>query len=129
MLGRGTRRALIIEDDANTRVALKRSLARLGYEAEASAHLDSAIGAGLTDDYSLITLDLRLGNGTADGEAVAQMLKDHGITTPVLVVSAYLDDDARARMRSMGVQHFLEKPFTVTDFLNSTRRATKTSAA
>ncbi len=52
------KRALVVDDDQEIRTAIKAALTRAGYDVEASEHLPSAVGAGLSGDYAVITLVL-----------------------------------------------------------------------
>ena len=114
-------RVLVIDDDPAVRIAIKTALTRVGYDVEGSDLLPASIGAGLTGDYSLITLDLRMPG--MSGEEVAEMLSTCSVTTPVLVISGYLDEATTARLRELGVEHSLDKPFTIPDLLQAVETA------
>ena len=115
------RRVLVIDDDPAIRIAIKTALEQVGYEVEGSDLLPASIGASLTGDYSLITLDLRMpGMG---GVEVAELLKMSNIITPVLVISGYLDEPMVAALRDLGIEHYLDKPFTIPDLLQAVEDA------
>ena len=109
------KRILIIEDDADMRTAMTRMLLRAGYQAEASPYLATTIGKALSVHYDLITLDLNMPG--IDGGEVAELFQFREVKTPVIVISAYLDEATLEHLREAGVQHFLEKPFEASALL------------
>jgi FixJ family two-component response regulator len=113
----GSNRVLVIDDDPAVRVAIKTALSQVGYDVVGSDLLPASIGSSLAGDYALITLDLRMPGADWEGEQVAEMLRLCSIATPVLVISGYLDEAIVSRLRELGVSHFLDKPFTVSDLL------------
>ena len=115
------KRALVVDDDQEIRTAIKAALTRAGYEVEASGHLPSAVGAGLSRDYTVITLDLSMPD--ISGQEIATMLKVCGVSTPVLVVSGNLNDETVAKLRQLGIRHFLHKPFTIPNLLAAVQDA------
>lgn len=115
------KRALVIDDDHDVRTAIKTALTRAGYEVEASGHLPSAVGAGLSGDYTVITLDLSMPE--VSGQEIAAMLRVCGIGTPIVVISANLDGGTVARLRNLGIRHYLEKPFKIPDLLATVEAA------
>ena len=119
----GPKRILVIDDDPAVRVAIKTALTQVGYDVEGSDLLPASIGASLTDDYALITLDLRMPGADWEGEQVAEMLRLCSVATPVLVISGYLDEALLERLRELGVAHFLDKPFTTPDLLQAVEAA------
>ena len=118
---RKQKRVLVIDDDPAIRLAIKTALGKVGYDVEGSDLLPASIEASLTGDYALITLDLRMpGMG---GEEIAEMLSTCSITTPVLAISGYLDESTVTRLQELGVEHFLDKPFTIPDLLQAVEDA------
>jgi two-component system response regulator (stage 0 sporulation protein F) len=117
----GQKRVLVIDDDPAIRLAIKTALEQVGYDVEGSDLLPVSIGASLTGDYHLITLDMRMpGMG---GEEIAEMLSTCCVITPVLVISGYLEESAVAYLRELGIKHFLDKPFTIPDLLQAVEDA------
>ena len=115
------KRVLVIEDDEKARMAIKAALESAGYDVEASLHLVSAIGAALSGDYSLITLDP--GVPGIGRQEVEEMLQLGSVVTPVLVVSDSLDDAKVRELQELGVRHFLSKPFHTEDLLRAVETA------
>ena len=118
-----TRRVLVIDDDHEIRAVIKHALTRAGYDVEATPELSSAVGASLTGDYSVITLDLSMPETDMQGEEVAELLSRRSVATPVVVISGYLTDPAIERLRGLGIRYFVKKPFGVADVVETVGRA------
>ena len=114
------KRILIIEDDLETRTLMTNIFVGVGYQVEATQYLASMVTAATSGGFDLITLDLGLPE--IDGLEVAKLLSDSA-ETPVLVVSALIDDDVLSRLEQVGLQHYLAKPFGVTDLLVAAEKA------
>jgi len=102
-------RILTIEDDAVTAREIVSELSAGGNEVEHVADgregLHRAIGGG----YDAITLDRMLPG--LDGLTLVTELRRAGIDTPVLMISALSDVDARVRGLRAGGDDYLTKPF------------------
>jgi FixJ family two-component response regulator len=99
----------VVDDDASVREALANLISSVGYEVElyasAEEFLDSS-GASVAD---CLVLDLRMpGMG---GLELQRRLAAEGRETPVIVVTAHGDDEARAESIAAGAVAFLNKPF------------------
>ena len=106
----GTIRLLICEDDPRVRQTLSRvagSQADLEVVAAVERGED-AIDAVLAHGADVIVLDVHL--PTIDGIEVVRRLRDQGIVTPILVLSA--DDRAARRLEGFDHVRFLSKGAT-----------------
>jgi DNA-binding NarL/FixJ family response regulator len=100
-------RLLICEDDPRVRQTLSR-VAGSQKDLEVVAAVDrgeDAIDAMLDHGADVIVLDVHL--PTIDGIEVIRRLRDQGVVTPVLVLSA--DDRAAGRLDGLGPVSFLSK--------------------
>ena len=104
------RRILVIEDDAETARQIANSLTTQGYEIDLASNGTDALERGLTIDYALITIDRMLPD--MDGLSVMQRLRKHGVSTPVLIVSALGEIDEKVRGLRAGGDDYLVKPFS-----------------
>jgi DNA-binding response OmpR family regulator len=100
---------LTIEDDSATAAEIAREMTGRGFEVECAA--DGALGLllAVTKDYDAITLDRMLPD--MDGLTVASDLKEKGVLTPILMISALDDIDERVRGLRSGGDDYLTKPF------------------
>jgi two-component system OmpR family response regulator len=100
---------LVIEDDEVTAREIALELAAHGITADRIG--DGAEGLRLACErhYDAITLDLML--PSMNGMTVIAKLRELGIGTPVLMISALGDVDARVRGLRAGGDDYLTKPF------------------
>jgi DNA-binding NtrC family response regulator len=106
-----TKRILIVEDEISIRESLVDLFASDEVMVVAAATLSEAKAALFSDQpLDLIITDLRLG-GNRDGGL--QILAAAGLVhqaTPVIVLTAYPDDDNRHASDRLNAAYFLEKP-------------------
>lgn len=102
-------RVLIIEDDRVTADEIGAELQRYGLDTEwcgdGTTGLERARGGG----YDAITLDRMLPG--LDGLTLVTRLRESGVHTPVLMISALSDADERVRGLRAGGDDYLTKPF------------------
>ena len=111
---------LVIDDEPEFRSTLTDVLEREGYVVDNPPYLATSVGFGLTGDYDLITLDLKM--PAVDGLDVARLYARRLPKTPVLVISGYLDEGAVSTLGEMGY-HLLDKPAGVSDLLKAVDNA------
>jgi two-component system OmpR family response regulator len=102
-------RILTIEDDLVTAREIVAELSAYGNEVEHIADGREGLDRALAGGYDAITLDRMLPG--LDGLAVVTELRRAGIDTPVLMISALSDVDARVRGLRAGGDDYLTKPF------------------
>jgi DNA-binding response OmpR family regulator len=102
-------RALVIEDDAVTANEIVAELDLHGLAAEWVANGEDGLNRASSADYDIITLDRMLPG--MDGIDVVAALRDRGVDTPVLMISALSDVDERVRGLRAGGDDYLTKPF------------------
>jgi two-component system OmpR family response regulator len=102
-------RALVIEDDAVTANEIVAELDLHGLSAEWVANGEDGLNRASSADYDIITLDRMLPG--MDGIDVVAALRNRGVDTPVLMISALSDVDERVRGLRAGGDDYLTKPF------------------
>jgi two-component system OmpR family response regulator len=102
-------RILTIEDDPVTAREIVAELQAYGNEVECVGDGRTGLDHALHGNYDAITLDRMLPG--LDGLAVVTELRRAGIDTPVLMISALSDVDARVRGLRAGGDDYLTKPF------------------
>ena len=100
---------LTIEDDAATAAEIAREMAGRGFEVDCVAQGEEGLRRAATDSYDAITLDRLLPD--LDGLTIASSLKEKGVLTPILMISALDDVDERVRGLRAGGDDYLTKPF------------------
>jgi len=111
----GRRRILVIEDDPETADQLVDSLSTHGYQVDIAVNGRDGLGLGKSDDYAVITIDRMLPE--MDGLAVIRHLRDAGVVTPALIISALGEIDERVRGLRAGGDDYLVKPFAFAELL------------
>lgn len=110
-------RVLLAEDQAEMRALLCGMLAREGYEvvvAQDGPGLIQTLIAGLTEDGDawvpdLIISDVRM-PGFSGVEVLARLRRESW-ATPVLLITAFGDDELREQVAGLGGARVLDKPF------------------
>jgi two-component system OmpR family response regulator len=108
-------RVLVIEDDAETAAQLLDCLRTSGYEADLAADGEEGLGRALAADYVVMTVDRLLPR--IDGIEVIRRLREKGIVTPALILSALGEVDDRVRGLRAGGDDYLVKPFASREML------------
>lgn len=106
-------RVLCIEDDAETRVLIKKSLEADGMMVDTVWGGEKGLEAAMSGRFDCVLLDVMMPG--MDGYQVLQALKSQGLTNnlPVVMVTAHDDADSRKRARVAGVDGFISKPFDI----------------
>jgi two-component system OmpR family response regulator len=100
---------LVIEDDEITAREIVLELAAHGISADRVHDGQQGFQRALEPQYDAITLDLMLPG--LDGLSLVKQLRERGIGTPVLMISALGDVDERVRGLRAGGDDYLTKPF------------------
>lgn len=87
-----------------------------GHEAVYSPFPIVSAQEALSEPYDLITLDLKMPE--FEGEEVARLFQELGVTPPILVISGFLTPQIEEQLRQVGLHHFLPKPFVKQDLIN-----------
>jgi len=102
-------RILTVEDDALTAREIVAELQIYGHQVECVGDGVEALRRARSGAYDAITLDRMLPG--LDGLGVVTELRREGVDTPVLMISALSDVDARVRGLRAGGDDYLTKPF------------------
>ena len=111
----GRRRILVIEDDRETAEQLVEALAASGYEVDLAVDGDDGLSRVRSAEYAVMTIDRMLPG--IDGIAIIRRLREEGIVTPALIVSALGEVDDRVRGLRAGGDDYLIKPFAFAELL------------
>jgi two-component system copper resistance phosphate regulon response regulator CusR len=113
-------RILVIEDNAEIAQALRTMLERRKFGVHVAPDGDSGLDALLDADYDAAVIDIVLPR--RDGFAICRAARDHGVQTPVLMLTARDAVEDRVRGLDAGADDYLVKPF-VEDELAARLRA------
>lgn len=102
-------RLLVVEDTEELAEAIMRRLRKVGYAVDVAPDGEEADALLRTEDYDLVVLDLTLPR--MSGQTVLRRLRQRCQRTPVLVLTARSDVDAKVSVLDVGADDYLVKPF------------------
>jgi two-component system OmpR family response regulator len=109
-------RVLLAEDDARLSAVLLQGLAEAGWQVEAVGDGKEAYARALAEDPpDVLLLDWMLPG--MDGVTVCRRLRDMGVTTPVLLLTARGEVRDRIHGLDAGADDYLPKPFDLDELL------------
>ena len=120
-------RLLLVEDDAAIRGFLKRALAEAGYQVDAANNGKTAEQEALEGIHDAFIIDLGLPD--MDGLDLIARCRAHGISAPVLILSARRTVDERVKGLEKGGDDYLTKPFALAELLARLRNLLRKSTA
>ena len=106
---------LLIEDDTEAAKFLVKGLRESGYAVDHAADGREGLFRATEGQFDLVVTDRMLPH--IDGLAIIQLMRQKGITTPVLVLSALGTVDDRVRGLKAGGDDYLTKPFAFAELL------------
>jgi two-component system alkaline phosphatase synthesis response regulator PhoP len=109
------RRLLVVEDEPALVMTLTDRLQAEGYEVESSADGDSALARAVQRPFDLILLDVMLPG--LSGFEVCRRLRQSGIQTPILMLTARGQVADRVAGLQLGADDYLVKPFDMAELV------------
>lgn len=103
-------RLLVVEDDEVVGDALRRGLSAEGFEVDIATDGDTGVWMATEHEYAAIVLDVMLPN--RNGYRVCADLRDDGIETPILMLTAKSGEYDEAEGLDAGADDYLTKPFS-----------------
>jgi two-component system, OmpR family, response regulator MprA len=108
-------KVLIVEDDPDVRAALTRALTFEGYQVDTATDGGKALAVVESSEPDAIILDVMM--PFVDGLETARMLRTHGYTTPILMLTARGEVGDRVDGLDAGADDYLTKPFALEELL------------
>lgn len=108
-------RILLIEDEPGLIVTLTDRLASEGYDVTSATDGPSGLEAAATGEFDLILLDVMLPK--KNGYDVARDLRQKGIATPILMLTAKGETIDKVLGLKLGADDYLTKPFEMMELL------------
>ena len=102
-----TKKILIIEDERPLARALELKLTHVGFETKTAVNGEEGLAILQKESFDLILTDLVMPK--VDGFAVLTALREHGNTTPVIVLTNLSQAEDESRARTLGAAGFLVK--------------------
>jgi two-component system OmpR family response regulator len=108
-------RVLIVEDEPKMAALLQRGLEEAGFAADAVGHGEDALWRAQATPYDAIVLDIMLPG--MDGVTVCRRLRNAGVWSPLLMLTARDAIDDRVSGLDAGADDYLVKPFALHELL------------
>jgi len=106
---------LLVEDDRDLRRFLHKAFREEGYGVVEAGSGDRGLERALEGSFNCIVLDVMLPG--RDGFAVLSEIRDRGLQTPVLMLTAKDEVEARVRGLETGADDYLTKPFDLSELI------------
>jgi DNA-binding response OmpR family regulator len=106
---------LVIEDEQKMADLIKRGLEEEGMEVETAYDGDAGLESGKTGKHDLIILDLGLPG--RNGLDISRELRDAGVKTPILILTAQDSTEMKVKGLDSGADDYLTKPFAFAEML------------
>lgn len=101
------RRILLVEDEPSFREVLQMGLEPEGFQAVPAEGLTQAMAMLETETFDAVVSDLRLKDGS--GLDLLQWMKDRGLETPVVIMTAFATTETTVQALNLGAVDFLTK--------------------
>ncbi len=101
-------RIMLVEDTADVAEAIATQLRKLGHALDCETD-GAAAAARIGDDYDLLILDVMLPH--VDGFELLRRVRERGLATRVLMLTACAEIEERVRALDLGADDYLTKPF------------------
>lgn len=113
-------RLLIVEDEHKIANALKQGLEQEHFAVDVEYDGDSGLGAALNETYDLMIID-RMLPGSVEGVAICRSVREAGVHTPILLLTAKDQIKDRVEGLNAGADDYLIKPFSFEELLARVR--------
>jgi FixJ family two-component response regulator len=112
---------MIVDDDNSIRKSVRRLMKSYGIAVETFASAEEFLGSDRLDKTSCLILDVHMPG--ISGLELQKRLIASGNAIPVIFITAFADDGARAKAMKAGAVGYLAKPFDDDELLNCIRAA------
>jgi CheY-like chemotaxis protein len=112
---------MIIDDDPAVRDVLREIVSTFGYTPHPVDSAKDAVAMLTKGRIDLIFLDISMPEIT--GDQLLEFIRKKGFQTPVVVVSAHVDEEVEKRMRASGISGIIQKPFEVAEVIDQMEEA------
>lgn len=104
---------LVIEDDAKTAALMQKGLAAEGFSVDVCENGTEGLALAGMSAHDAIILDVMLPG--LDGWTILSRLRDSGLMTPVLMLTARDAVEQRVKGLSLGADDYIVKPFALSE--------------
>ncbi len=104
------KKVLVVDDTKNIRMILTKCLELEGYEVMTAADGKEALEMFISNTFDLAFLDIKLPE--IRGTEVLRRIREQGIKTPVIIITAYATVKNAVDCTNMGAVAYVQKPFS-----------------
>lgn len=102
---------LVVDDEATILFAMDQFFSILGYTVHCASDTGAAALCLEREVYDVVVMDLRLSPAEEyQGLDLAKQIRDRGLPTKIIMLTAYGSGEARARAQALGIDCFVDKP-------------------
>lgn len=112
-------RVLLVEDDRRVARFIEKGMREASYAVELADNGETGLRMATGSAYDVIVLDLMLPG--RDGFSVLRSLREKGVATPVICLTARDGVDDRIRGLDLGADDYLAKPFSFAELMARVR--------
>jgi heavy metal response regulator len=120
-------RILVVEDEQKIADFIRKGLSEHGYAVDVAYDGDEAVDWPTAAEFDVIILDVML--PLRDGIEVCSVLRQRGVRTPILMLTAKDAVEDRVRGLDSGADDYLVKPFAFAELLARLRALTRRQPA
>jgi DNA-binding response OmpR family regulator len=120
-------RVLVVEDERKIADFIRKGLSEHGYAVDVACDGDEAVDWPTVAEFDAIILDVML--PVRDGIEVCEVLRQRGVRTPILMLTAKDAVEDRVRGLDSGADDYLVKPFAFAELLARLRALTRRQPA
>ncbi len=103
---------LLIDDDKMLTEVGSTLLTKLGVSVDIAMNGKEAIDTLKNKQYDILLIDLIMA-GSVDGIGVLEWIKENKYTAHKVVITGYMNDVLKKKLKKLGVEHILLKPFGI----------------
>ncbi len=108
-------RILVVEDDEKVAGLISQGFEQADFLVDVANNGKTGLECALTGDYDAIILDIMLPE--MDGLTVLKVVREKGLNTPVIILSANFSLEDRLKGLNTGSDDYLVKPFSFAELL------------
>jgi FixJ family two-component response regulator len=112
---------MIVDDDNSTRKSVRRLMKSFGIAVETFPSAEEFLGSDRLDKTSCLILDVHMPG--MNGLELQKRLIASGSVIPIIFITAFANDGARAQAMRAGAVAYFVKPFDDEELLNCIRAA------
>lgn len=116
------KKALVVDDTKNIRIILTTCLELEGYEVSTAYDGKEALALFNQEKFDLAFIDIKMPE--ISGTEVLRRIRDIGIITPVIIITAFPTVKNAVECTKMGAVAYLQKPFTADKLRNVLKEMT-----